>query len=141
MSIESLWGTLPIAAKIETPVSILRSQASALEKLTSGRLTGHVITEKGKNDWVYHLFRIVAPALSNYSVDILSLRHGVMIYPVRVEVASADESMDANCANPEELKASLEEILQSERTRAIVTSLFAQIEDESTPSLASLHSS
>ena len=131
MTEENLWGELPVAGKVESPLSILRMQALALASLSAGRLVGRVFTTKARDGVLEHELRIVVPALENYSTTILFVRHGVLMYPA--EVAPVEGHGFGVIRDGEEMKSALREVLQSERTRAVIKALLAQIVDIGRP--------
>lgn len=133
---ENLWGNLPVNDKIATPVSILRQQGAVLSKLTGGLLTARITStpvSMNEESLIMHAFAIVAPALSNYSVEIVRVFHAPILYPVKVrpmlvEVRNLDE-----VADEAGLKSKLTEILQDEKVHAVVRSLLAQVRDDAPP--------
>ncbi len=82
----SLWGIIPNKIpKIKTPSSILREQASMLEKMTEGLLTGIVTSRTNSNGELVHSLYIQAPLLADYSHLLLSVVHGSPTFPLRLE--------------------------------------------------------
>ena len=124
--VENLWGELPPQAEITTPLSILRNQAVALQKLTQGVLEGKIITNQTRSGEMMHDLRIAVPALGNYSVEVLTVTHDPLLYPARVTDPEGAFEM-AN--NVEQLRAALKSVLQSERARKLVSALRAQALD------------
>lgn len=129
MSEENLWGDLPVEEKIETPVSILRSQGVVLNKSTKGVLDGRIVQSTNGTD-LYYEFRIVAPALGNYSATILTIRHPMALYPLFVGSEALQGAKQI--ANPEGFKLVLKEILQSSHVRRLVSGLLAQAHEAAT---------
>jgi len=129
MSEESLWGELPIEEQVETPAWILKQQAMALQKVTHGILDARIVTTN-MGEELEHAFRIVAPALGNYSTEILTVRHPAELFPVEVRAnwGAWREAKDAD-----DLKLKLKEVLQSDRTRRVVRGLVAQSRDLGAP--------
>ena len=125
MGEENLWGKLPIEEKIETPVSILRSQAVALNKATKGLLDARVAPMKAEGELCFE-FRIVVPSLGNYSATILEIRHEMALYPVSI---FADGIGGYAAADGNQFKEVLKTILQSELVRRTITGLMAQARD------------
>ena len=123
MSEENLWGDLPMEEKMETPVSILRTQAANLTRLSSGRLEGRINSAQSgaKRD---HELRIVALALGNYSTAIASVFHEVFLYPAELYYRGEQSwELAVTADNASELKAGLRNILQSVRVRRIISAL------------------
>lgn len=134
---ENLWGKLPVDDKIATPVSILRQQGAVLSELTGGLLTARVtstpVSMSGES-LIMHAFAIVAPALSNYSVEVLRVFHAPILYPAKVRPMLVEVPRLDEVADESGLKAKLTEILQDEKVHAIVRSLLAQVRDDAPPS-------
>lgn len=123
MTEENLWGEISIDETLETPVSILKAQAVALNKATKGILDGRVIQSSVHDHLVYE-FRVVAPSLGNYSATILRIVHDMTLYPVEVDSEFADQGITA--ADPGALRQALKRVFQSEEVRRIVRGLAAQ---------------
>ncbi|HYR59662.1 MAG TPA: hypothetical protein VEO95_13570 [Chthoniobacteraceae bacterium] len=130
MSEENLWGEIPLDEKIETPLSILKAQAVALNKVTKGILDGRVVQTSSDDNLIYE-FRIVAPTLGNYSATILKISHDIALYPVFV----IDDFSGGytRAPNSEALKEALKSIFQSEPVRRIVRGLAAQATETASP--------
>jgi hypothetical protein len=126
MSTENLWGKIDLTVKLDTPAVLLKQQANALEKATRGLLSGRV-QPYNTNDpnQIGHELRIVAPALANYSVAIVSVAHDITLYPASV-LSDVDGEEMGEARNPEELKDLLRLVLQSEKVKKIVHALIAQ---------------
>ena len=123
MSEENLWGEISVDEKLETPVSILRSQAVTLNKVTKGLLDGRVV-QVSKGDSLIYEFRMISPSLGNYSVSILKIAHDMALYPVAVLNEFTGRRAEAH--DPESMKEALKTVLQSDEVRRIVRGLVAQ---------------
>jgi hypothetical protein len=127
--IEDLWGELP-TERIATPVAVLRRQATLLNEKTSGLLGGRLGSEPATmagEKGIFNRFYITAPSLSNFSVEILRLFTPTVLYPCYLKASW--ESKMREIADDQALKEGVYEILRSEKVRAIVRSLLAQIHD------------
>jgi len=124
MSEENLWGEIPLEVKIETPVSILKAQATALGKLTKGYLQGRVIPKTVSSNFIYD-FRIVAPALSNYTFHLLTVSHDIGLYPVVIRNQMV--GLREECENVEAFKTALKEIFQSQPVKDMIVALLSQL--------------
>lgn len=125
---ESLWGTLPTGEGIQTPSSILNEQIVELQKATSGLLTGRLQTTQGNSGDLVIYFFIVAPTLNQYTVRLMTVTHGIQLYPCMV---SSPYSPGATRASDEDsFRASVGRILQDPKTHNIVAGLLAQIRSE-----------
>lgn len=123
MSTKSLWGELPPAANIRTPVSILREQATVLAEATRGVLAGEVAQlQTANNDEFVHVLMIVAPALNNYRYRVLTIAHHVTLYPVVLH----DGEATIECADEADFITDLEAVLSSQRVHKAIGALLAQ---------------
>lgn len=77
MVTKNLWGELPDAADIRSPVTILREQASLLTQMTNGTLQGEVYLENSGGRFSSTLY-ILAPALDDYRYSVLSVQYPVV---------------------------------------------------------------
>jgi hypothetical protein len=129
---ENLWGDLPLKDIGGTPSSLLRKQADVLSKLTDGLLVGRVTNapvKMGGEPMMQNSFAIVAPALSNYSVDVLRLYHPPVLYPAKIRGVLGLEPL-VEVEDEKALRAELKKIFQSDEVRRVVRSLIAQINEE-----------
>lgn len=72
--VTSLWSS-EIRPEIQSPVSILRTQARALQRQTGGVLTGDIGSKVMDENKVVLSFDIVVPALEQYRQRILNVGH------------------------------------------------------------------
>lgn len=83
--VEDLWPEELEAAKIRTPASILKEQASLLGQKTKNLVEGLVTgNEKGEN--LSYSFFLVAPALNNYRYLLFTMSHDIRMYPLFISV-------------------------------------------------------
>ena len=123
MNTENLWGDLPKSGDLRTPVSILREQATILGDQTNNVLVGDVITtQRGGN--IVSEFEIVAPALDNYRVTVLTISHDMTLYPLLVIRHLGGGNVQ--CTDETSFKAVLKETLSGKRVHQIVNSLLSQ---------------
>src|ERR1044072_3856965 len=81
---ENLWGDLSgIDNGPQAPVAILREQATILSDATKGLVTAMVapMSQPGR---IGYKFAVRAPALNDYTVELLSIQHRETLYPVQV---------------------------------------------------------
>jgi hypothetical protein len=126
---KNLWGDLPLASAIRTPVVILREQASELTKLTNGILEGEITTTKVGGDKPFFCqFNIIAPALDRYVYSIAWMTHDIKLYPIHL----VDEvnSVSYDPANEEEFMADIAKILSSTEVHRVVAALLTQSRSE-----------
>lgn len=127
----NLWGDIPKAENLRTPLFLLREQADVLTKATEGVLIGAVSTTAREGGKLDHYLSIVAPALNRYSYTVISVSHGVMIYPATVTDLSKPKSYVVN--DEAGLSVIMQSILSSEQTHKVVAGLLAQSRDTSAP--------
>jgi hypothetical protein len=126
MTSNDLWGNLPDEETFAVPVRLLADQADLLGQKTGNLLEARVnpISLATTKNLAYEL-EILAPALDNYSITILRVRHPIESYPVQVE-SMVDEHTKLEAADEAQFSAILSQILGSNEVRRIIASLIAQ---------------
>jgi hypothetical protein len=117
--VESFW-VIPDVANVKTPLSILREQASALTEQTKGTLVG-VVETKSDGGRMEDRLEISVPSLNDYRYRILTYEHTIELYPGTV-LANLNHSV----SNKNEFIELVRQILSSDRTRNVLTSLLSQ---------------
>jgi hypothetical protein len=124
MSSENLWGELPAADQLRTPLQILKEQAKYLTEMTQGVIVGWVTT----SDWPGHDFsfdlNVRAPALNDYQTTLLSIGYPVTMYPASVR--NPDSLTATQHRDEGAFLAGLKSQLQSPRVRNVINALLAQ---------------
>lgn len=126
----SLW---PESVKTDTltPVVILRSQASELERITKGVLRGEVTSlPTGDGFWIHQL-DVIAPALDFYRHRILEVKHPEkFVYPARIIAPGSDigpfTGGVVNAESQEEFENLIRKVLQSSSLVSVIQSLIAR---------------
>jgi len=115
---------------VRTPVSILREQAALLGKKTKGLVEATVDTDASGGSFI-HRFKLVVPALDNYTYELFSISNGIDFYPVeaygfqnRLKFGSM-VSM-STLRSEDEFLDWLQEILSSPETKKIIANILAQ---------------
>lgn len=130
MAVKSLWGDLPAVEDVDTPASLLREQAEALAEATQNLLRGEVKTSSHTElpkQHLSHTLSIIAPALNNYKIEIVTLSHEAVVYPVSVKnLLGNQNAFPERCGDLEQLQAALAGVLQSHVVRKVMASLLAQ---------------
>lgn len=124
MSTESFWGDLEFTELMETPVTILRRQATLIGEQTNRVIEGVVETRSQDDTFIYEL-SLVMPSLDNYMFKLLRVEHGISLYPleiVRLYVVSGVYP----CRNEQEYLATLRELLSSTEVHSIIRALYSQ---------------
>lgn len=83
--VEDLWPKELEAAKIRTPASILKEQASLLGQKTKNLVEGLVTGSEQGGELSYSFF-LVAPALNNYRYLLFTMSHDIRMYPLSISV-------------------------------------------------------
>jgi hypothetical protein len=112
------------ASELVPPVAVLREQAGLLTQATEGVIQGTVESEQSGRYTELTLSAVV-PAMDNYSVGLLSVRHDVLLYPATVSGSWTDKGA-RRCSTKEELEEHVVATLSEEGTQKVVASLFAQ---------------
>ncbi len=120
---EDLWPEDFKIKEIETPVSILKRQASFLGEKTDNVVKAD-ITTRYSGDEFFHSFYLVAPALDNYRYRVFTVTHGISLYPLGVH------NTEISIKNEGEFKTFLRAKFASERFQKIIWSLIAQSKGE-----------
>ena len=124
--IENLWPSEALTVNVLSPRAILGSQASFLTSATRGVLRGDVSTTS-ENGQVSHSLDAVAPALDNYRVRLLEVRHAAnMVYPASLHWLEGEYGCSKVCANQQQFLDGLADILKSQVVVSIVQSLLAR---------------
>ncbi len=82
--VESLWPVFQ-KIKINTPISILREQASELGKSTNNLVEARVNQVDSSTVMIKYNFEFIAPALGGYRYRIFSIEHDIRTYRVVFE--------------------------------------------------------
>jgi len=130
---KDLWGNLPEIGDVRTPYIILSEQANVITQKTEALLEGKVhISNKSPGNFQAQLL-ISAPSLAGFYVQILSITHGVELYPVKIQHGLTSETF--NPKTEEEYYLSLSTIFQSAKVQSVIKSLLIQIKAIATQKL------
>jgi hypothetical protein len=133
---KNMWGDLANLGVKRTPRMILREQADFLTKATSGVLVGRVTDQSGAEmpDSIARIFHgparfayaldIVVPTLNHYTYTLLTIEHGMKMYPVRVQPAYEGTPVVARTEALYEHH--LGALLSSTRVKSVLTTLLSQ---------------
>lgn len=116
-----LWGEIS-PVQIRTPVAILKEQAALLGAKTNRLVEAVVDTTAIGNGTFEHSFSLVAPALDNYRYRLLTIRHGVELYPINVP-----GRVEPDPQTEEEFLDWLRGKLSAANTKKIIGALLAQV--------------
>jgi len=128
MSTSDLWGDLTGLETVTSPREVLEEQGAILAKKTHGKLRGDVRDLTQADTFIYAL-DIVAPGLNDYRYTVLTVRHGITMYPLLMLSGSDDAIPQARikCDDEQELIDALSRVLGSSKTKRAIASLLAQM--------------
>ncbi len=122
-AVKNLWGALPIGPSVLAPVAILRQQGDLLARATNGLLITDTRVDQYTRGGFQVTMHLVATALNNYRFQILTVTHGIELYPAWVE--AEQERME--CADQDAFEEAVEKVLQSGRVHRAIAGLLAQM--------------
>lgn len=122
MDTTNLWGDLSGITGFKTPSAILKEQADILGQLTGGSVTA-VVTQSGDDGTVVVQLCLQAHKLENYSHDVLTVRHPIKGYPLKIR----DNLRGANytAGNELEFHSILAGVLSSQEMRELISALIS----------------
>jgi len=124
--IESFWGEIPTPDALpDLPNRILKEQGSLLTEATDGALIGETVFADNKKQSFSATLRIKVPSLNNYFYNIVRIEYPIEVYPV--DVVDMSDGFELTCKDLEELRRELKGILSSDRVRAVISALLAQV--------------
>jgi len=126
---EDLWGDISVEKEIKLPVTILKEQATILGEKTNKILEAKVTSVGvGNKETVGYSLNIIAPALSNYKYNVLTITHpAIFVYPVNVVYKRENGgAVQAACKDEAAFNEKLKEILSSEIVHKAIVALISQ---------------
>lgn len=135
MTKNSYWPEDLFEVEYTSPARILVDAGNALTERSGGKLRG-VVTDKSRGSNVIRLaFGVVAPAMGDYRVDLLTANHTatafypVTIYPsVDTGTAYSDE-FGEECSDEAEFRAALHRVLKSSGVVNVIRTLMTHQRD------------
>ncbi len=139
---EDLWpDDLMEVARVRTPLSILKEQASILTAKTGNLIDGEVLQITKASDSFSYVFHIVARAPGNYRFRVFRIYHEIMLYPVfltvdtdilgELESVKGAEQIGENefqLDSQDFFQDVLKKIFGSDKVRKVIGALVSQIE-------------
>ncbi|HEX8197714.1 MAG TPA: hypothetical protein VF571_16095 [Pyrinomonadaceae bacterium] len=126
---EDLWGDISVDRGIKLPVTILKEQATILGEKTNKILEAKVYPlGMSDKERVGYYLNIIAPALSNYKFEVLSIDHpALFVYPLNLHYKTHEGAWTSSvCKDETEFISKLKEVLSSEIVHKVIASLIAQ---------------
>jgi hypothetical protein len=123
-AIPDLWPEDIAQTTVTAPVTILQQQAQILAEKTGGLVCVSVETATERTQSFLHSFSLIAPRLSNYSLRVFRVKHGVHFYPL--EIMTDLDGPNFRAATQEDFVRALAEIFGSAPMRKMISSLIAQ---------------
>lgn len=124
MAERNMWGDFKDVEKIKTPAVYLREQADILSKNTNSVLMGEVTSEVSPSGRFRVELDIMVPTLNNYRYTVVTIRHGLKIYPINI--TDNTNSLVFECKDEEQFLSKLEPILSSPGIKRVISTLIAQ---------------
>ncbi|MEW6658987.1 MAG: hypothetical protein AB1424_10030 [Thermodesulfobacteriota bacterium] len=141
-----LWPDHLGAASGRAPAAILREQARHLENKTNKMLTGRIepsylprVTVREKfgsdEDLFMYEFHLEAPLLDYYHHNLLTIFHGIDLYPVIVHTDEgitnklSGNVLNITANNEDEFLDILKNIFSSDKIVTIINSILAQVKE------------
>lgn len=121
-----LWGGWDDSSSFTPPITILREQAKLLGEITHNVLQG-IVTTVHSQDYFKHTLKIAAPALQDYIVDVLEVKHKLALFPL--EIVNSLNGRQYTCGSEEEFFVAIEQILKSDRVAKAIAVLVAQCKE------------
>ena len=115
---------IPATSTLSPPANILKEQATALTAATNGMLQGAVSRSQSGGDSKLALL-IIAKALNNYTYTLLTVEHGITLYPVAIFFLPTGIYVRAN--DEPAFRQALKDLIGSDESGRIVAGLLAQI--------------
>lgn len=134
---KNLWPEIEIDDVIN-PVNFLKEQGKYLEEITKGVLTYYIDKKAYKQESspskeiILYNFYIQAPFLDDYRYLLFFAKHD-LIHSYPIEIGAREHSKHYIAKSQEDFEKILEKVLGSDKTKSIVTNLYArgnQKEDE-----------
>ena len=126
MTEESFWGDFSNLAPQETPYILLQRQADFLRSATSGILEGRArrrYSSVGRP--IEASLHVIAPALQNYSVEILRVSYDASrIYPITMRDFYTERYYTA--VNEYDFEEKLKVVLTSDQVKSVIGNLIAE---------------
>lgn len=123
---KNLWPEFKVE-KINLPKNILVEQADFITEMTNKNILGKISTTNQSGS-IYHSFRLQVPALQNYTYYLFSVKHDpILIYPLTINWRDSFIPVP----NESEFLTALEQIFKHESTQKVVSSILAQVGNES----------
>ncbi|MEL7142281.1 MAG: hypothetical protein AAGL08_08680 [Cyanobacteria bacterium J06573_11] len=125
--IKSLWGEIPTSTDLpDLPNKILKEQGAWLTEATDGSLIGETMLSNSQEQNFAATLRIKVPSLNSYVYNVVQISYPINIYPVTVSNLTETKSKVV-CKDVEEYKQTLKQILSSDKVKAVITALLAQV--------------
>lgn len=124
---ENPWaGIVDEAKNIRTPKAVLKKQAELLTQQFQPRLRGVLKVRREGDGAVWMDLNVVAPALQNYNVTLVTASHTATLFPCQIESPWVPNSSVA-AQTSEELEDLVIALLKTAAIRHVVASAYAQV--------------
>lgn len=127
MAISSVWPESIARPSVEAPKAILQELAMELHDLTGGRMHARVRTEAEGNEFLHELMVQCRINDMPYSLRVISIQHGLRLYPCTVTSDLTGGEWEAHDAGI--LRERLKDILHQQEATDILEALVAQADE------------
>lgn len=126
---ENLWPEIKFE-QIENALSVLKTQANELSKMSDNILTGDVTVTEAFNQYtdqmvLIYQFYVIAPKLGNFKFQILTVGQPYEPFPVDL-VDKINEKSVVKIDKIEDLKKAVKEIFNTRKTIELLQNLYSQ---------------
>ncbi len=125
--VRDFWPANLAIIDVLAPVGILREQAALLGQKTKNLVEAEVTTSTHHDGTIMLQFYLVVPAMDHYRYRLFSVNHGAELYPLDIYFGSGPGPF-SKAANEQDFISQLKNILSSEKTKRVVGSLLAQVQ-------------
>jgi hypothetical protein len=122
MPVHDLWPDFQAPEAINSPVFLLKEQASQLQQKTRGLVLAHLSPAATPDGSFWVGFELYSPALGPYGYRLFDVTYPTQFFPVTLTAADGPKTAQ----NLDQFKTLLESVLRSARTKQIVEAIMAQ---------------
>lgn len=123
MASKSLWADLTQVGIDRTPRTILMEQAQYLTESTRGKLVGSVGEGRSSDETFTFSLNVRVPSLNEYLVNILTIEHGIDLYPVRL--GASRPPTNVTCSDEADFERKVGSVLSSPEVAALLSRLLS----------------
>ncbi|MBI1918741.1 MAG: hypothetical protein HYS12_28950 [Planctomycetes bacterium] len=122
MPATNLWPDFQAPEAINSPVFLLKEQATALQQKTKGLVLAGLRPASAPDGSFWVGFNLYSPALGEYTYRLFEVTYPPQFFPVTLTAADTAQTVQTL----DQFKALLESVLRSSRTKQVVEAIMAQ---------------